>query len=84
MLAAAFADGCAVAALVLSLVSPFLFFLFGLPSVAAIVTGHIAPARAGRHSPGSRGMAVAGLIFGYLGTALALFIVVLEVTLSSP
>lgn len=77
-------DGCAVASLVLSLVSPFLFFLCGVPSAAAIITGHIALARADRHSPGSRGMAMAGLVFGYLGTALALLIVVLEVTLSSP
>lgn len=74
-------DGCAVASLVLSLLSPFLFFLFGLPSVAAIITGHVALGRAGRYSSNSRGLAVVGTLLGYLGAVMAVLIVVLEVTL---
>lgn len=74
-------DGCAVASMVLGLMSPFFFFLFGVPSVAAIITGHIALARAGEHSSSSRGMAMLGTFLGYLGAVLAIFILVLELAL---
>ncbi|HEY3686494.1 MAG TPA: DUF1707 and DUF4190 domain-containing protein [Streptosporangiaceae bacterium] len=68
-------DGCSVAALVCALVTPVLWFLFGLPAVAAVICGHIALARAPRYSPGSRGMAIAGLVIGYAALAIgALFI----------
>ena len=72
-------DGCAVASLVLALMSPFAFFLVGLPSVAAIVTGHIALARADERGSGSKGLAITGLVLGYLGTALALLFLVIAV-----
>lgn len=74
-------DGCAVASMVLGLMSPVFFFLFGLPSVAAIIIGHVALARAGEYSSGSRGMAMVGTVLGYLGVACAIFILGLEIAL---
>lgn len=74
-------DGCAVASMVLGLMSPVFFFLFGLPSVAAIIIGHIALARAGEYSSGSRGMAMVGTVLGYIGVACAIFILGLEIAL---
>ena len=72
-------DGCGVASMVLGLMTPFAWFLVGLPAVAAIITGHIALARTDRYSPSSRGLAIAGLVVGYLGTALAILLVVLAI-----
>ena len=67
-------DGCGVASMVLGLIAPFAWFLVGLPSVAAIITGHIALARAGRHSPTSHGMAITGLVLGYFEVLVAFLI----------
>ncbi len=46
-------------------------------SVLAVVFGHIALAQIREHGQGGRGMAIAGLVLGYIGMALlALFVVV--------
>ena len=74
-------DGCAVTSMVLGLITPIVFFLFGLPSLAAIVTGHIALARAGQYSSASRGMAIAGLVLGYL-EALVTFLILLAIVVA--
>ena len=47
------------------------FFL--LPQLAAVILGHLAL----RREPSGRGMAIAGLVLGYLGIALALLFFVL-------
>ena len=53
------------------------FFL--LPQLAAVVLGHLALKR----EPSGKGMAIAGLVLGYLGLALALlFIVIVAVGLA--
>jgi hypothetical protein len=64
-------NGPAVASLILGILGIFFGLLTGIP---AIITGHIALSRinANPGSSGSRGMAVAGLIMGYIFTALSL------------
>lgn len=55
--------GLSIAALVLGLVGLFLsWFLFGLPSLLAVIFGHVALKR----EPAGRGMAIGGLVTGYL------------------
>jgi hypothetical protein len=77
-------EGLAIASLVLGVLAlvPPLMFLLGLP---AVITGHIAH-RLARRSPGQYGgrrMALAGLITGYVGTALAVTIVVAVLVMRS-
>lgn len=62
------ARGFAIASLVLGIV-----WLFGIGSVLAVIFGHIALSRLKRAVSGAgRGMAIAGLILGYLGIAAAI------------
>jgi hypothetical protein len=64
---------CGIAALV-----GFGFFL--LPQIAAVILGHMALTR----EPAGRGMAIAGLVLGYVGVALTiLVIVILALVISS-
>lgn len=58
-------DGLAVASLVLSLV-----WLMGLGSIAAVITGHLSRGRAKREGRPPSGLALAGLIIGYVGGLL--------------
>jgi hypothetical protein len=63
--------GMSVASLVLGICSFFFLFLTAIP---AIIIGHIALNRANK-SPaayGGRGMAIAGLVLGYVGMVLSL------------
>lgn len=57
---------CGIAALV-----GFGFFL--LPQIAAVILGHMALAR----EPAGRGMAIAGLVLGYVGIALTILVIVI-------
>jgi Domain of unknown function (DUF4190) len=57
---------CGIAALV-----GFGFFL--LPQIAAVILGHMALTR----EPAGRGMAIAGLVLGYVGVALAILVIVI-------
>ena len=57
---------CGIAALV-----GFGFFL--LPQIAAVILGHMALAR----EPGGRGLAIAGLVLGYVGIALTILVIVI-------
>lgn len=57
-------DGLAIASLVLSLV-----WLGGLGSVGGIVTGHLSRSKAKREGRQPSGLALAGLILGYVGAA---------------
>jgi hypothetical protein len=63
--------GLSIASLILGIGSFFFLFLTAIP---AIITGHIALNRANK-SPaayGGRGMAIAGLVLGYVGMVLSL------------
>lgn len=55
-------DGLAIASLVLSLV-----WMLGLGSICAVVLGHVSRGRAKREGREKSGVALAGLIIGYLG-----------------
>jgi hypothetical protein len=63
---------CGIAALV-----GFGFFL--LPQIAAVILGHMALSR----EPAGRGLAVAGLVLGYVGVALTVLVIVLLAVLFS-
>lgn len=68
------AEGLAVASLVLSL-----FWIGGLGSVGAVVCGHLARSRARRSGNAPSGLALAGLVIGYVGVALTVLMVALFV-----
>jgi hypothetical protein len=57
---------CGIAALV-----GFGFFL--LPQIAAVILGHMALSR----EPAGRGMAIAGLVLGYVGVAVTILVIVI-------
>jgi hypothetical protein len=66
--------GLAIAALITGIGGAFFSFAYGLglfPSIAAIITGHLARKR----QPHAAGMALAGLICGYVGLALSLLVI---------
>jgi Domain of unknown function (DUF1707)/Domain of unknown function (DUF4190) len=68
-------NGMAIAALV----APFFPFLFLVGPVAAVVCGHIALEQIDKTGESGRGMAVAGLILGYLEVAVTILIIMLGV-----
>ena len=79
-------DGLAVTSLVLALLAPVVWFLFGTPALAALICGHIALTRTARYAPDSRRIAIAGLILGYieLGAAAIIVLVIIVATGSGP
>jgi hypothetical protein len=74
-------NGLAIASLITSLV-----WVCGVASIAAVITGHLARSQIKRTGEQGAGMALAGLILGYLGVVLTLgyFVVVLIVYASDP
>lgn len=70
-------DGLAVTSLVLVLMAPITWFLFGTPMLAALAFGHVALARSGRYARDSRRIAIAGLVIAYIELALALALIVI-------
>jgi len=69
-------NSMATAALVLAVLE---FFTMGLTAIPAIICGHIARSQIRRTSEQGDGMAVAGLVFGYLAVGLGLFIALIAV-----
>ncbi len=62
--------GLAIASMVTGIVGVFLSFSYGLgflPSLAAVITGHLARKR----QPYARGMSLSGLICGYIGLGIS-------------
>jgi hypothetical protein len=47
---------------------------FGIPSILAIIFGHVAMGDTGPGQKNGRGMAVAGLVTGYVGVAPAVIL----------
>ncbi|MEV5411782.1 DUF4190 domain-containing protein [Thermopolyspora sp. NPDC052614] len=60
-------NGLAIASLILGILG---FFTCGITSVLAVVFGHVAVGQIKRSGEQGHGMAVAGLIMGYIQTAL--------------
>ncbi|MFW6034398.1 MAG: DUF4190 domain-containing protein [bacterium] len=60
-------NGMAIASLVLGIVGITIgWFLIGIPSVLAVVFGHVALNTIGRTGQQGKGMAIAGLVTGYI------------------
>jgi hypothetical protein len=73
-------SGMAIASMILGILSlPLLSaYCFGvLCAIVAIVLGHVARGKAARNEAGGAGMALAGLICGYVSLALVLALVIL-------
>ncbi|MEU8274898.1 DUF4190 domain-containing protein [Microbispora bryophytorum] len=68
-------SGVATASMVLGIIGLFIGWCsFGLPSFIAVITGHTALRETKNGQKGGHGMAVAGLILGYLvGVPAAIF-----------
>jgi hypothetical protein len=67
-------NALAIVSLVASLLG---FFTFGLGSLAGIVCGHIALSQIKTKNQDGGGMAVAGLVIGYIPIGLAILLIVL-------
>jgi hypothetical protein len=67
--------GLAIASLITGIIGAFFSLIYGvgfLPSLAAVITGHLASKR----QPYARGMWLAGLICGYVGLAISVLWIV--------
>lgn len=71
-------NGLAIASLVLGIVG---FVVPGLASVAAVITGHLGLSQIKRSnlSQGGRGLAIAGLVLGYLQIAAVVVVILVRV-----
>jgi hypothetical protein len=61
-----------IASLVLGII-----WLYGLGSILALVFGYVALRQIGQRNEGGRGMAIAGVVLGWVGVAGAILITVL-------
>ena len=68
-------NGWAIASLVVSLVS------CGFGSLLGVIFGHIALSQIKRDGGGGRGLAIAGLVIGYIGLVIVIFAIVTVVAL---
>ncbi len=66
-------NGMAVASLVTSLTLPFMVPVLG--SIIAVVFGHVGLSQIQKTGAGGKGMAIAGLVLGYLGLAVAVVLI---------
>jgi fatty acid desaturase len=67
-------NGLAIAALVLGIL-----WLWWVGSILAVVFGHIALSQIRQRGQGGHGMAVAGLVLGYIGLGFLALVIVLSV-----
>lgn len=67
-------NGLAVASMVVSIVS---LFIFGFLSPVGAIMGHVALGQISRENTGGRGLAIAGVIIGWIGTALVFLPIVI-------
>ena len=68
-------SGAAVTALVFGVLGVFAGWCFlGLPCLAAVIAGHVALSQTRNGDVDGRGMAVAGLVLGYVMTVPAVFL----------
>ncbi len=69
--------GLSIASLCSGIVVYLGFGVFILPQIAAVILGHLAL----RREPAGRGMAIAGLVLGYVGVAITILVIGLLVAL---
>ena len=81
-------NGLAIASMVLGILSIVFFcaWFFPVLPILAVVFGHIALSQIRKQGTSGRGMALAGLITGYLGLALTVVMIILMIvgTVTSP
>jgi hypothetical protein len=77
-------NGMAVASMVLGIVGLLVsWFLLGIPSILAVVFGHVSLHQIRQSSHvGGRGMAIGGLVTGYLGIAGGILFLVVNVAMA--
>jgi len=79
-------DGLSIAALVLGIIATITCYFGGFFGIPAVICGHLSLKKI-KHSPtplGGKGMAIAGLITGYIGIALSiLFILLIAIGIAS-
>jgi Domain of unknown function (DUF4190) len=63
-------NGLAVAALVLGIL-----WIYWIGSVLAVIFGHVALAQIGKRQQAGKGLAIAGLVLGWIGVGTFLFVV---------
>ncbi len=71
-------NGLAIAALVLGIL-----WLWWVGSILAVVFGHIAISQIRQRGQGGHGMAVAGLVLGYIGLGVLALVIVLTVVVGT-
>jgi len=71
-------DGFAIASLVLGIV-----WVLWIGSILAVIFGHISLRRIAREGKAGRGMAIAGLVLGYIGVGLLAIDILLSVILAA-
>jgi hypothetical protein len=71
-------NGLAIASMVLGIL-----WLYWLGSILAVIFGHIALSQIKRTNQGGKGMAVAGLVLGYIGIAVLAVVIIALVAASS-
>jgi uncharacterized membrane protein len=75
-------QGLSIASMVLGITGiPFSWFLVGIPSILAVIFGHIGLSKANHGTGGGKGMAIAGLVLGYIVVGLFVIAVVASGTL---
>jgi Domain of unknown function (DUF4190) len=63
-------NGLAVAALVLGIL-----WIYWVGSILAVIFGHVALAQIGKRQQAGRGLAIAGLVLGWIGVGTFLFVI---------
>jgi hypothetical protein len=71
-------NGLAIASMVLGII-----WLYWLGSILAVIFGHIALSQIKRTNQGGKGMAVAGLVLGYIGLAVLVVVIIALVAASN-
>ncbi|MFI2566123.1 DUF4190 domain-containing protein [Paenarthrobacter sp. NPDC018779] len=71
--------GLSIASMICGIATLVGFGFFILPQIAAVILGHLALNR----EPAGKGMAIAGLVMGYIGVALAIIWIIFIVALGA-
>jgi hypothetical protein len=70
-------NGLAIASMVLGII-----WVYWLGSVLALIFGFIALNQIGKRNEGGRGMAIAGIVLGFIGLGVLILVIILAVAVS--
>lgn len=68
-------SGLAIASLVLGIVGIVTFWLYAIPSILAVIFGHVALSKVKNGTGDGRGMAIAGLTMGWIVVGIVILLV---------